>query len=111
MPIVKLCGYFTRIDNYDQYYIKLCDKDYDTQNTRHKLFQLKKFGGDNPIYDDVVVLKEKKNKPPFFFNKEKKIVDAKELIGSIVEVTCSFRRYNFSDKYGWVLDVLEISVP
>lgn len=106
MPIVKLCGYLTRIDKFDQYYFKLCDDDYDTQNTKYKIFQLTKMGGDNPISGDIFIAKTKKNRLPIFYDREKKMVSSQDLIGSIVVAELSFRKYNFSDKYGWSLDLV-----
>lgn len=106
MPIVKLCGYLTRIDKFQQYYFKLCDEEYDTQNTKYKIFQLNKMGGDSPISRDVFVTKTKKNRYPTFYNKEKNMVESKDLLGTLVEVELSFRKYNFNDKYGWSLDLL-----
>lgn len=109
MPIVKLCGYFTRVDKFEQYYFKFCDKEYDTQNTAYKIFQLKKIGGDNPIFKDIFIAKKKRNKHILFYDKEKKMVEQKDLLGTLVEVELSFRRYNFSDKYGWALDLMSVT--
>lgn len=105
MPIVKLCGYLTQIDKFNQFHIKFCDDRDDKKNTQYKLFQLRKTGGDNPVKENKFVVKSKKSAPAF---EENVPVEAKKLIGSLVEVTCKFQRYSFDGNFGWSLHLQSI---
>jgi len=100
MPTVKLCGYLTNIDQFNQFRIKFCDPQDDKQNTKYKLLQLRKTGGDNPIRDDHFIIKSKKMANAF---QDDEPIEPKKLIGSLVEVTAEFRRYSFGEKFGWSL--------
>ena len=105
MPKVKLCGYLTQIDNFNQLHIKFCDPFDDKQNTQYKLGQLKKTGGDNPIKENKFIVKCKGGVHNAYQcnGTTDEPVEAKKLIGSLVEITSEYRRYNFEGKFGWSL--------